>query len=331
MGKSRSEHPRPRKPRLKRSRLLLLAEYAGLRLFCAGLNMVPIDVNLRTARRLGRLWWRLVKRSRDRALANVRNSFPEADERWVRRVARGSLEHFMMMAAEMLTTPRILRFRNFLRYVHLGDLREALKAMLSGRGLILLTGHLGNWELLGYTLSLLGFHATAVMRRFDNPYVDDYLIGLREVRGLRILDKKAVSHQAMSILARGESLCFIADQDAGRKGVFVDFFGRKASTYKSIALLAREANVPVVVGAALRSGDRFHYEVSIEDTIFPEQFADDPDFLQNVTQRFSTALERAVRRRPEQYLWMHRRWKTRPREERNGKREAAKSAGARGG
>ena len=319
MGESRSTKDSPKASKRKkkpRPILSLVLEYIGLRLFCAGLNIVPIDVNLRVARLLGRLWWRFVKRSRDRAYGNVRTSFPEADDKWVRRVARQSLEHFIMMGVEMLTTPRILRFRNFLKYVRCGEMSALMRALLSGRGVILVTGHVGNWELLGYTLGMLGFNATAVARRFDNPFIDRYLMGLREIQGLTILDKRGASLHAASVLARGEPLCFIADQDAGRKGVFVDFFGRKASTYKAMALLAHETNAPIIVGAALRRGDTFRYEILLEDVIYPDEYRDDPYYLEHVTQRFTLAIERLARRRPEQYLWVHRRWKTRPRSER---------------
>lgn len=315
MGQRRSDKPAGAKKKRRRNGLLRVLEYLGLRLFCAGLNLAPINVNLRIARRLGRLWWRWVKRSRQRACQNVRRSFPDAAEAWVNRVARASLEHFIMMGVEMLTTPRLLRFRNYTDYVHVGRMDRLMRVLLAGEGVILLTGHLGNWELLGYTLGLLGFNATAVARRFDNPFVDRYLMGLREIRGLTVLDKRGASAQSVPVLARGEPLCFIADQDAGPKGVFVDFFGRKASTYKAMALLAHEVNVPIVVGAALRRGDDFEYDVLIEEVIEPGAYRGDPYFLEHVTGRFTAAIERLARRRPEQYLWVHRRWKTRPRQE----------------
>jgi len=111
-------------------------------------------------------------------------------------------------------------------------------------------------------------------------------------------------------------LCFIADQNAGRKGEFVDFFGVKASTYKSIALLAMEHRVPIIAGYARRKSDRFEYELACNRIIEPEEWTDRPDPLHWLTQEYTAAIEAFVREAPEQYLWIHRRWKSRPRNER---------------
>ena len=118
-----------------------------------------------------------------------------------------------------------------------------------------------------------------------------------------------------------EAVCvgFIADQNAGDKGLFIPFFGRMASSYKSIGLLAMRHEVPIVTGFAKRTPGRFEYEVIISDTIRPEHWADVKDPLFYITARFNRAIEQAVRVVPEQYLWVHRRWKSRPRWEREGK------------
>ena len=108
---------------------------------------------------------------------------------------------------------------------------------------------------------------------------------------------------------------FVADQNAGTKGLFVDFFGRKASTYKSIGLLAMEYEVPVVIGYARRVGDRFKFRVGVDDIIHPEDWKDQADPLRYITQRYTTALENIIRVDPGQYWWVHRRWKTRPKGE----------------
>src|SRR5207302_3983874 len=99
-------------------------------------------------------------------------------------------------------------------------------------------GHYGNWEVLGYMLATLGFDTTSVARPLDNRYVNRWLLGVRERKGQRIIDKRGAMTDIAPLLDRGGTVAFIADQDAGRKNLFVDFFGRKASTYKSIGLLA---------------------------------------------------------------------------------------------
>jgi KDO2-lipid IV(A) lauroyltransferase len=116
----------------------------------------------------------------------------------------------------------------------------------------------------------------------------------------------------LDVLRRGGVLSFIADQDAGQNGLYVDFFGRPASTHKAIALLALEHQAPVIVGYARRVGNRFHYEVGCSAIIEPGEFSGTPDDVRLLTQRFTTALESAIRRDPDQYLWLHRRWKHQP-------------------
>ena len=115
-----------------------------------------------------------------------------------------------------------------------------------------------------------------------------------------------------ALMASGGNLALLADQDAGQKGLFVDYFGRPASTYKSIALLALEYDAVIVVGGAVRVGRPLGYRILIEDFIDPKEYVKSPDAVKQITQRYTAGLERLVRRHPEQYLWLHRRWKHQP-------------------
>jgi KDO2-lipid IV(A) lauroyltransferase len=136
---------------------------------------------------------------------------------------------------------------------------------------------------------------------------------------MRIMTKFDATHRMVDVLDRGGALGFIADQNAGDKGLFVPFFNRLASCYKSIGLLAMNKRVPIVCGCAHRLDRDLSFEIVVSDVIHPEDWDDQPDPLLYITARYSRALERMVRRRPEQYLWAHRRWKSRPRFERQGK------------
>jgi KDO2-lipid IV(A) lauroyltransferase len=266
---------------------------------------------------MGRIWWATMRRHRDRALDNLRAALGDRyDEPQLRRIARRSFEHFAQLyLVEAVMSPRLITEWSWARYVELHELGPALRELLDGRGLIMLTGHFGNYELLGYTICRLGLPLTAVMRPVDNPLINRYLVAAREAGGLSLLYKKGVTAVAPEVIDRGGALCFIADQDAGRKGLFVDFFGRRASTYKSIGLLAMQKRVPIVVGYAVRVQRGFHYRLAVERIIQPEEWESQSDPLRWVTQTFSHALEAAIRRWPEQYLWVHRRWKHRPKDE----------------
>src|SRR5581483_6104245 len=217
---------------------------------------------------------------------------------------------------EMLFTTRLVRIDTWRNYVELDHFKQTLALLLDKRrGLIMLTGHYGNWEILGYVLATLGFETTSIARPLDNPYVNDYVLGVRERQGQRILAKKGATTEVTALLERGGTVCFIADQNAGSKGIFVDFFGRKASTYKSIGLLAMRYEVPVVIGYARRLDDRFRFRVATQDIIWPEDWQSQDDPLRYITQRYTKAIEDIVRADPGQYLWVHRRWKSRPKGE----------------
>jgi KDO2-lipid IV(A) lauroyltransferase len=187
-----------------------------------------------------------------------------------------------------------------------------LDRLLDGGPMIMVTGHFGNWEMAGYIFGMFGFPPSSVYRPLDNVFLDRYVRSFRERTGQHLIPKKGGFDEMLEILQSGKVLSFIADQDAGEKGLFVDFFGRPASTHKAIALLAIEHHAPVLVGCARRIGPGFRYEVACEEIIEPSELPGTPDDVRILTQRYTSALERIIRRNPEQYLWLHRRWKHQP-------------------
>ena len=301
----------------KRQELIWLAQYAALRVVETLLRCFPIDANLATARWVGRLLYLADRRHRRRALGNLRASFPGASPTAIRRMARRSFEHMIMVGVEFLCLTRLMQFNSYFRYIEMGpSLDRFLDLVSSNRPCIIVSGHFGNWEMGAYGMAAMGFPTTSVGRPLDNPYLDAHVRKIREFSGQRILSKYGMTAEAFGRLEAGTCLAFPADQDAGRRGFFVEFFGRKASVYKSIAYLALESGAPIVVGGAYRTGQRFHYHAVITDIIEPAEYEKSLDGAMAITQRFTSALERLVRMAPDQYLWVHRRWKTRPPEER---------------
>jgi KDO2-lipid IV(A) lauroyltransferase len=291
-------------------------QYVGLRVVSMLIHCWPVDANLQVARHLGNFMYAVDKKHRDRALGNLRRSFPSMPEPQRREMARRSMQQLFMLFIEVLFTTRLIHLNTWHHYVRLANFGDTVKLMLArNQPLLMLTGHYGNWEILGYVLATLGFNTTSIARPLDNPYVNDWLLGVRERKGQRIIAKKGATEEVTDILAAGGVVGFIADQNAGTKGIFVDFFGRKASTYKSIGLLAMEYNAPVVVGYARRVNDRFEFEVGVQDVIWPKDWEAQDDPLRYITQRYTKAIEDFVAKDPGQYLWVHRRWKTRPKGE----------------
>lgn len=251
------------------------------------------------------------KRHRQVALDNLRGAFPgrysDAD---LDRVVRAVYRHFCTMLMEIMHLPRRMHVHNWPRYLQLPNARAIIHQILQDRPLLIVTGHFGNWEFAGYALGLLGFKTHAVARPLDNPYLDEYLRRFREGTGQKLLAKKGDFDQMEAILRDKGVIATLADQDAGPRGLFVDYFGKPASTHKAIALLALEHQVPLlVIGVPRLDGI---YQVLAGEVILPEEYAGRGDAVRAITQRFTTALERLVRLAPEQYFWLHRRWKHQP-------------------
>jgi KDO2-lipid IV(A) lauroyltransferase len=247
------------------------------------------------------------------ARENLRHAFPhryteaQTDE-LVRRVYR----HFCTMLMEIIHLPRCFHTNNWRRYFNLGSGKVIIGCLLSGRPVMIVTGHLGNWEMAGYALGLLGFTTHAVARPLDNPYLDDFLRSFRKKTGQKILAKKGDFDQMQALLESAGVIATLADQDAGQRGLFVNFFGRPASTHKAIALLALEHRVPLLVVGSLKMAEPLSYQVLAGDVIYPEEYQGKPDAVRAITQRFTSALEKLVRLAPGQYFWLHRRWKHQP-------------------
>lgn len=299
-----------------RNQFIDYLQYVGLRLVHMCMHCWPIEVNLEVAKALGHGMYLIDRRHRGRALHNLERSFPQMPLPQRKQMALRSMQQLFMLFVEVLFTTRLVRVDTFSRFVELQNFGETLSLLMKKhQGLIMLTGHYGNWEILGYMLATLGFETTSVARPLDNKYVNEWLLGVRERQGQRIIAKKGATEEVTQILENHGAVGFIADQNAGPKGIFVEFFGRKASTYKSIGLLAMEYKVPVVIGYARRVRDQFHFEVGTQDLIKPEDWENESDPLRYITQRYTRAIEDMVRADPGQYLWVHRRWKTRPKGE----------------
>src|SRR5262245_59539819 len=299
------------KPRSK------VGDYVGhlvVRSFVCVLQALPFPIALRFAELLAWLAYRLDRRHREVARDNLHHAFPELcdDPDRCDRLVRDCYRHFCTMLVEMMFMPRKLHVNNWRRWASLRGGDKVIGGLLSERPLLMVTGHFGNWEMAGYTLGALGFHTFAIARTLDNPHLERFLKRFRENTGQTILAKKGDFDNISSVLAGGGKIATLGDQDAGQRGLFVNFFNRPASTHKAVALMALQFEVPMVVVGVPRVGRPMRYDIVIEDVIYPEDYSRSPDAARAITERFTQALERLVRRFPEQYFWLHRRWKHQP-------------------
>jgi KDO2-lipid IV(A) lauroyltransferase len=309
-----ADSPRRKKKKKKHNPIIDWLLYFLLRVLIVFLYLFDVETNLNTACILGRLLWKHYHRGRNRALDNLRASYPEKSEQWIWQTGRRSFEHLVMLTIDILFTPRLVKRYNWRDYSQYKNIERAKWMMLEGQGLLMVGAHYSNFEIIGYLMSLFGFKVYSIARPLDNKYISRYLYGVRRAAGQRIIDKKGATALMEQLASSGATLCFVADQDAGKKGIFVDFFGRKASTYKSIGLLAITKNMPVVVGYSRRVGNRFYFEIAATRIIFPEEWANKDDPLKWLTAEYNREIENFVRQDPSQYWWLHRRWKSRPKE-----------------
>jgi len=296
-----------------RSQLADYAVYLAIRLFVCLVQALTVETACSIASGLSWLVYRLDRRHRLVALDNLEASFPNVHSPASRaHLVREIYEHFCRLLIEIIHLPRKLHLNNWSHYVRLQEAPALVDFLLSGRPLLLVTAHFGNWEMGGYILGLLGFMIHAVARPLDNPYLDAFLRKFRERTGHKLLSKRGDFEQMQQILLNGGVIATLGDQDAGQRGLFVDFFGRPASTHKAIALLSLQYQAPILVMLPHNVGQPMHYVAGIDETILPEQYAGQADAVRSITQRFTGALERKVRSYPAQYFWLHRRWKHQP-------------------
>lgn len=294
------------------------AAYLSARLAAMAITCFPVEQDLKIAATLGRWLYSLDARHRERTLFHLNLAFDRWTQPQYEHVAKASFEHLLKLVVEAIYTPRLIHSDSWPYRVKTVNLAPAIDLMNGNKPVLMVTGHVGNWEVLGTMLASLGYSMTGLARPLNHKKVNDWLLGIRQAKGIRVLTKWDASSAMQQILSQGGALAFVADQNAGDRGMFVPFFGHLASSYKSIGLLAMSYNCPIICGYAHRLDPEFRFELGTTDIIYPQDWANQRDPLYYITARFNRAIEAMVRMRPDQYLWMHRRWKSRPRFERRG-------------
>lgn len=303
-----------------------LLEYAGVRAAEAGFSALPEGAARRVGRGLGRLAAAPLRVRRGVVRRQVTAALPGRSPAEVAAIVRGCYEHFGGEIALLARYGRLSRGWLLERTAGVDEARRVARdALGEGRGPLVVTGHLGNWELGGAVLSAaLGVPLAAVVKRQRNPRVDRRLAALRRGLGIEPIHREEAARRIPAALGAGEAVALVADQDARHRGVFVPFLGRPASTFRGPARLALARDVPLLFGALVREGEG--YRLHLERVPRPGRDHEPPDGRRGparepadgeaaereLTRRWVARLEGAIRARPEQYFWFHRRWKTRP-------------------
>lgn len=284
------------------------AEYYALRGAVSALDGFGIRRAARIGEWLGALGYRPFGIRRAVVERQVRAAFPEFDDDDVRRVAKASYESLGRTAIETALLPARSREQVIAMFSRVEGWDTVERAMALGKGILFVTGHLGNWELAGSFVAARGIPLEAVARRMQNPLFDRYLTETRSRIGMSVIHDADAVRRVPRAMREQHAVAFLVDQGAvGLASTWVPFFGRLAKTPRGPAVFALRLGAPVVFGAALRQPDG-RYMIGFEE-VRTEPTGDREADVDRIVAAYTATLERWVRRAPEQYFWHHRRWK----------------------
>lgn len=286
-------------------------EYLAVRGVLGFLGWLPHRLARAVCAGLAALAYWLWPRLRRVGLVNLRLAFPDWTDRRRRRVLFGVFQNFGRMLADFARFPRLNR-QNIERLIVYDGLEHYARASEQGKGVLFLTAHFGNWELSSFAHSLYGYPLNFAVRQLDNPLLDALINRMRCRSGGRTIEKNEFARQALRALKQGEALGILMDTNMlAAEGVFVDFFGRAASTTTGPARIARKTGAPLVLGLAIWDTKLGKYRLRFDPVEWIKRDDPEEEVVAN-TANFTRLIEEYARRYPEQWVWVHRRWKTRP-------------------
>lgn len=301
----------------KRNKFQAKAELFAVRFVFWAISLFSLKTSLKIGKSIARFAVKMFPRLQKTARRNLEIALPEISAEEKEKIVLGTFESLGRHLGF------ISHFRKF-KHEDIRDLIEIvgsenfLKARKTGRGMLFFTGHFGSWEVFNLLPPAFGFGMNILVRRIDNPLVEEFVDKMRTRFGSVTLDKTKAVRRMFEILKNGELLGILADLNVQeREGIFVDFFGVPASTTTSIAKLAFMTDAIVFPAFAVWEEEKQKYVVYLEPPIEYEKTADYEEDVKDLTQKITTTVEKFVRKYPEQWLWIHKRWNTRPKGEKS--------------
>ena len=287
-------------------------EFAFVWVFVHLLGVLPRRVARGLGAGIGWTAFRLLGRLRRVGLRNLELAFPQMGEAERERTLRAVYRNLGYLLAEFCLMPGYTA-ESASRFIRYEGLENYLRARDKGKGVLVLTGHLGAWELSSFYHSLMGYPMAMVIRRLDNPLVDAFVNRIRCMHGNRVIHKDDFARGLIAAMRTGQTVGFLMDTNmTPPQGVFVPFFGVMACAASGMARVAAKTGASVVPGFLLWDESERKYVLRFGEELEVVHTGDaERDAVTN-TARFTAVIEQYVRRYPEQWLWMHRRWKTRP-------------------
>jgi KDO2-lipid IV(A) lauroyltransferase len=298
----------------KRGKTKTTLEYLLARWLLAGFGVLPRRLALMAGIGAGRLAYLAAGNLRRTGERNLEIAFPELDHKQRTRMLQGCFKSLGRLLGEFSqfrkATPE--RLRAIVEYDEVG-LAYLRQAEAEGHGVIFLTGHIGAWELLSFGWSALEYPISFLVRPIDNPFIEEMIERIRTRFGNRAINKKSAARQALRVLREGGTLGILSDLNTQEfEGVFVPFFGKQACTTAGIATLALKTDAVVIPTCAVWNQQKKRYFFHGDPPVELVRTGDHQKDIELNTARFAAAVERMVRLYPDQWLWIHKRWKTRP-------------------
>jgi len=270
---------------------------------------IPLKIRKTFFRAIFILFYHFSGKNRLITLHNLIRSFPEKSLPEITRIAKNVYLNLGTAAAEFFEIPYLTE-ENMSEWVKFEGLENYTKALSKKKGILFYTGHLGNWELGGACLGLHSLHVNVIYRALDNPVLEDFVAWFRTHTGHKVIPKGGAARKIIKLLKKNEMIGILIDQNVSwREGVFVDFFGRPASTTTGLAALALQTEAAVIPVFIIRLEDGTYKIIIYKEVKITKTDDYEADLFEN-TQRFTNIVEDIVRKYPDQYFWLHQRWKT---------------------
>jgi KDO2-lipid IV(A) lauroyltransferase len=304
------------KKKRRKNKINKFLEYATAYFFILITRSVPLKVVKIISGILGDLLYCLSKKRRNIALENLRHAFKgEKDENEIKKIARQCCGSFFLTFLEIIKLYYLFAKSDPARspWSASGELNNIFiktkKIHDESGGCIFVTPHIGSWEIIPHVCAAAGTPLVIIARPLDNEYLEKFIFEYRASSGQAIISNKNALATLKRTLKHGTSVAMLPDQST-MKGLLIDFFGRKATTTPVPALLSITYNRPIVVFACCRKPGDYQYEGFVSDPIYPGEYTDKKDEIIRITEEMTRKMESIIRKYPEQYLWIHNRWKT---------------------
>ncbi len=292
--------------------MIALVELVALKTLIAFLQVLSIDQCAAICRCLAWLTADVIGFRKRVIEENVRGVYPDISDSEIETMARKMWYHLFLMGCEIIHAPRKIHDSNWRKYVYIRDKRLMTSYLIDYRPLVAVSGHFGNFEMGGYVTGLLGMPSYTVARPLDSPGLDQFVNQFRSRNGQFILPKDGSAGEIQEVLASGGILTILGDQHAGTKGCWVNFLGRPAACHKAIALFTLSANAPMMVSYCRQRDRPLHFEIGCPGVADPWSLPEELRDVTSLTQWYNDRMGDAIRLAPDQFWWVHRRWKEKP-------------------